>query len=272
MPTKSHRTTLKRPSARRGPHTSQARLDTWLVRGSHIAQVGLFVLTLSALFYTVIPLYKTAALEEQIARREAELKATEQKLAETVAALNDATEKAYRRSRADVLWNLNYQAGPRCSGLFRPVEDPVSLGDKPRPGRVLLDIQVGECLAGELAKLKPESVLRDADLLVLRAAVDRTAAFLAKRRSDAMASIRQMQTKSTEELYAFAPKGLYVQRVDEWRETVRRAYPGLLRPDLEKEHARAVRNAQEKIAQDFEEEVRAEIRKLRDFAWPILPG
>jgi hypothetical protein len=82
-----------------------------------------------------------------------------------------------------------------------------------------------------------------------------------------MAAMRQMETKSTEELYIFAPKGPFVQRMDEWRDTVRQAYPGLLRPDSEKEHSRAVRHAQEKIAREFEEQVRVEIRKLRDVAW-----
>ena len=151
-----------------------------------MARFGLFVLTLWASFYTVIPLYKTAALEEQIARRETELKAAEQKLAETVSAHNDVTEKAYRRSRADVLWNLNYKAGPRCSGLFRPPEEPVALGSKPRPERPLLDINVAECLTGELAKLKPESIPRDADLHALRAVVDQTASSLERQRADAL--------------------------------------------------------------------------------------
>lgn len=272
MPTKIRRTSLKKHSARREAHNGRASLDAWLGRGSHIAQVGLFVITLWALFFTVIPLYKTAALEEQIARREAELKAAEQKLAETVAALTDATKKAYSRSRADVLWNLSYQAGPRCSGLFRRPEELVALGDKPRPERPLLDINVAECLTGELVKLKPESVLRDADLLTLRAAVDQAAASLEKQRSDALAAMRQMETKSTEELYAIAPKGPFVQQVDEWRDRVRQAYPGLLRPDPQNEHSRAVRNAQEKIARAFEEQVRIEIHKLRDIAWPEPSG
>ncbi|KAB1448551.1 hypothetical protein [Bordetella bronchiseptica] len=247
-------------------------MDTWLVRGSHIAQVGLFVLTLWALFYTVIPLYKTAALEEQIARREAELKTTEQRLAETVATLNDATERAYDRSRADILWNLNYQAGPSCSGLFRLPEEPIALGDKPGPERPLLDINVDECLTGELAKLKPQSVLRDADLLALHAAVDQTAASLEKQRSDALAAMRQMETKNTDELYAFAPKGPFVQQMDAWFDKVRQANPGLPMPAPQKEHARAVRNVQEKIASDFEEQVRIEIRKLQDIAWPEPSG
>jgi len=268
---KNNRKSFKKFGARYKRHGSRTSLDSWLARGSHIAQVGLFALTLWALFYTVIPLYKTAALEEQIARREAELKATEQRLADTVAALNDVTEKAYRRSRADVLWNLNYQAGPSCSGLFRPVKEPGAFEDNSHSEQMLLDINVGECLAGELDKLKPESVLREADLFVLRAAVDHTADFLEKQRSDAKVAMRQMETKSTEELYAFASKGPFVQRMDEWRDMIRQAYPGILQINSEKEHASAVRNAQEKIARDFEEQVRLEIRKLQDIAWPINP-
>lgn len=268
MLTKSRKSS-KKIIARYKQHASQASLDIWLARGSHIAQVGLFALTLWALFYTVIPLYKTAALEEQIARREAELKGAEKTLAETVAALNSATEQMYRRSRADVLWNLNYKAGPHCSGLFRPFKESF-LSDSIRFEQVLLDTNVGECIATELDKLKPEAVLRSGDLLKLYTAVDETATFLEKLRSDAMAAMRQIETKSTEELYAFAPKGPAVQRLDEWRDKVRQEHPELLRLDAEREHAKAVRHAQEKIARDFEEQVRVEIGKLRDIEWSVV--
>lgn len=266
--TKSRKSS-KKLSANYKQHASQANLDIWLVRGSHIAQVGLFALTLWALFYTVIPLYKTAALEEQISRREAELKGTEKTLAETVAALNSATEQMYRRSRADVLWNLNYKAGSHCSGLFRPFKESF-LSDIIRSEQVLLDINVRECIANELDKLKPESVLRREDLLILHSAIDETATFLEKRRSDANAAMRQIETNSTEELYAFAPKGPAAEHLDKWRDKVLQKHPELLRLDAEREHVNAVRRAQEKIARDFEEQVRVEIGKLRDIDWSVV--
>ena len=239
-------------------------------RSSYIAQVGLFVLTLWTLFYTVIPLYKTAALEEQIARRETELKATEQKLAEANAALREANEKAYRRSRAELLWNLNFHAGASCSGLLRPSETPELLNDmfsgarKSRPKRPLLDINVADCLAAELEKTNADTVLRAEDLVFLRAAVTQVAISLERQRADATAAMQKMETKSTQELYAFASKDPFAQQVDALLE---KAYPQL-HTDPRFEHASAVQDAQMKIAQDFEEQVRVEIRKLQNIAWP----
>lgn len=268
---KKNRKSRNRLDASQTRHASRASLDTWLIRGSHIAQVGLFALTLWALFYTVIPLYKTAALEEQIARREAELKDMEQNLARTVTALKDATEKAYHRSRADILWNLDFQAGPRCSGLLRPVEQLASFGGNSREEPVLLD-NVGACLKGVLDKLEPESVLRHADLLALHATVDQTIVTLEERRSDAQAAITQMETKSVEELYTFAPKGPFVRRMDEWFATVGQAYPEIGKRATQDEHTYAVRHAQAKIVRDFENQVRVEIRKLRNVVWPAMPN
>src|SRR5690242_5684244 len=111
------RSLLRKPSSAPPEKQRSISLDTWLVRGSHIAQLGLFVLTLLALFYTVIPLYKTAALEEQIARKEAELSETQRKIGQAESALKEANEKMYRRSRSDVLLAFVRYAGPSCSGL-----------------------------------------------------------------------------------------------------------------------------------------------------------
>ena len=104
------------------PNTSAGHkpssLDIWLSRGSNIAQVGLFALTLAALYYTVIPLYKTAALEEQIAQREAQLKTVENRLAATESAVTEAKESLYREKRGEALRRFILTVGPKCSGLF----------------------------------------------------------------------------------------------------------------------------------------------------------
>lgn len=48
-------------------------LDLWLERLSYISQTGLFFLTIFTLYYTVIPVFQNASLQESIAKKEAEL-------------------------------------------------------------------------------------------------------------------------------------------------------------------------------------------------------
>lgn len=54
--------------------SGRTRLDVWLERLSYIAQLGLFAVTLFTIYYTVIPLYQNANLQEAIAKKEVELK------------------------------------------------------------------------------------------------------------------------------------------------------------------------------------------------------
>lgn len=46
-----------------------SKLDIFLNRTSHIVQIGLFSVTLFTVYYTVIPLYKNAQMEESLARK-----------------------------------------------------------------------------------------------------------------------------------------------------------------------------------------------------------
>lgn len=90
------------------PQVSQ--LDLWLQRFSHIAQFGLFALTLWAIYFTVIPLYQKALLDEQIARKEIELKR-----------LQVAYEAAYTTIRLNAVQRFVFRAGADCSGLMTPL-------------------------------------------------------------------------------------------------------------------------------------------------------
>ncbi|WP_196207901.1 hypothetical protein [Citrobacter sp. Res13-Sevr-PEB04-36] len=55
------------------------KFDLWLVRISYIAQVGLFFLTTFTIFYTVIPIYQNANLQESIAKKELEYEKLKEK-------------------------------------------------------------------------------------------------------------------------------------------------------------------------------------------------
>ncbi|MEP6935807.1 MAG: hypothetical protein ABI988_18025 [Nitrospirota bacterium] len=85
--------------------------DIWLQRLSHISQFGLFIFTVWAIYFTVIPLYQKAFLEEAIAKKEVELKEA-----------NAALEGAYVRFKAMILNDFVFMAvlsAPACYRILR---------------------------------------------------------------------------------------------------------------------------------------------------------
>ena len=244
--------------------------DTWLVRISHISQFGLFALTLGALYFTVIPLYKTAALEEQIAKREKELGDKEAELKKVTFALETANENAYKRTRANFVWNFNLRAGPACTGLFRRPREPTPLGSMPPPEAPLLDINLVQCLGEELQKLNPNETLRPADARELQNEVEKLGKSLEMARSAAFVAMKKWETASNEALLEFAPKGEYLRQYDQWRAGIKKQHPELFSSNERDERVSAIRRAKEKIARDFESDARMQIGQLRDKSWPIL--
>lgn len=81
------------------------KIDIYLSRCSQLVQIGLFVTTLLTIYYTVIPLYKSAQLEESLARKEAEYKVLELKAASILEKVNGWEYQQFVRKASE------------CSGL-----------------------------------------------------------------------------------------------------------------------------------------------------------
>jgi len=260
------RKTLRRGSAR-GPAARQdgpSRLDVWLVRGSHLAQVGLLVFTVATLFYTVIPLYKTAALEEQIARREAELKGLETRLSEAASALAEANAKTYKRDRAELVRRFAFEA-PYCSGLFardRKAEDP---NDRPEKGASALKFDVDACAKDALARLSPGRVLSHADNGRLSAYVEGGLKALAERRASIQREVDDLPKKTSVELREIAPPGYFALRAEREMKALEAA--GLLRINPGDERRRAVERATDRLDDLFRKEVHDFFHRVRSIEW-----
>jgi hypothetical protein len=114
------------PSDRQGSATPLPKgnqLDVWLQRLSHLSQFGLFLFTVRTIFFTVIPLYQKALLDEAIAKKEVELKEA-----------NTELEKAYGRMKFSILKDFAFMAGAGCSNLlYRPREPALTPLGKPLP-------------------------------------------------------------------------------------------------------------------------------------------
>lgn len=91
---------LRQPTAK-----MQGCIDTWLLRLSYIAQIGLFVFSVGTIYYTVIPLYQKSLLDEAIAKKEVELK-------EANRALKLTYEKARPFIARDFALRLSFGCSP----------------------------------------------------------------------------------------------------------------------------------------------------------------
>lgn len=240
--------------------TSENSLDSWLVRLSHLSQFGLFALTIAALYFTVIPLYKTAALEEGIAKREAELRDTENRLAAAEKVLTEVTERSYVRERGELINSFIRRAGVSCSGLLRPPEPLLKIGEK-RAEKVLLDIDVGRCLNSELEQLASAGKLRPADHQALADRVNSLGQSLEKRRLEAQKQIEAVPASAVGDRSTWAEKGHYEKEFDEFAVKAKRVLPNANWEKIELENA--IRRTQRTIANAFEESVRREVSSLK---------
>ncbi|MBM3106203.1 hypothetical protein IIE18_13765 [Pseudomonas sp. V1] len=113
------------------------KIDIYLSRISQLVQVGLFVTTLLTIYYTVIPLYKSAQLEESLARKETEYELLKLKAKDVLYKVNGWEYQQFVRVASE------------CSGvpeIFLKDEKP-SIGDRSAA-------EVDACLHTALAKFK----------------------------------------------------------------------------------------------------------------------
>lgn len=81
------------------------KIDLYLSRVSQVIQIGLFATTLFTIYYTVIPLYKNAQLEESLARKELEYDSLRARSEKTLSKINRWEYRQFAMSSAE------------CSGL-----------------------------------------------------------------------------------------------------------------------------------------------------------
>jgi hypothetical protein len=142
----------------------ERRLDIWLPRFSHFAQFGLFLITVWGLYFTVIPLYQKALLDEAIAKKEIELAATSR-----------SADRLYAKVRKYVSKDFYIQAMPACGSLYAQWEvrknneknQDIAHSDP----RIIYDLDMPACFNKLLRETKSLKELRDSDLQVFEKAV-----------------------------------------------------------------------------------------------------
>lgn len=236
---------------------SPSSLDSWLSRGASVAQIGGIGLALAGLFYTVIPLYQMAAVEEQLARREAELKVVE-------AALAEAKSETYRHRRDNYMRDTARSAADECADVSRGFKTiPQDSKESYQEYRSKLDVGVVDCINRYLARATVVKVLNPADLATWRAWVTPIAVELDKERQTARETIAALPMKAAADPSVLEPVGEFSRRAEEFLSK----YDALRTPEQRQERTRRlfdqrVETTQTIIAGDYRQ--RAFARLLRE--------
>jgi hypothetical protein len=244
--------------------SSHSNLDVWLSRVSHFSQFGLFALTIGAFYFTVIPLYKTAALEESIARREAELSAMNSKLVEATAALETVRFEIYERNRGDLIQGI-VTAAPYCSGLL--MHTTKSETSKNRElGSNLLKIDAAQCIQDEFNERKSEAILTSEDYKKLNETVRQVAANLSQIQQKTILDIENVPRLAEKNPSTLSPPGPYASEVEQLDRLVEEVAPGLL--DKKAKFKAAVERTRSNMTIAYHNLVLKEFLNLRGIEWP----
>lgn len=237
------------------PVGTPSRWDSWLSRGASISQIVGIGLALAGLFYTVIPLYQKAAVDEQLARREAELKAVESSLAE-------ARTETYRLNRDNYLRNATRAAADECADVRRSFMT-IPSGTPESEFRLRLDVDVVGCVNRYLARADEVKVLNPADLAVWRAWATSIASDLEAERQAARQKVVGVRQKAAADPSVLEPLGDFARRTDEFLSR----YDALRTPEQRQERLRRlfdqrVERTQTSIATSYRQ--RASLLLLRE--------
>lgn len=222
------------------------RFDQWLTRFSYVAQIAGVALALFGLFYTVIPLYQKAAVDEQLARREAELKEVESRL---VAARQEAYESRRERRMLGLLF-----ASDDCAELRKAIGQAALEDSKERRREIILNFEVDirACLLGKIAELRNEKILTEEDIAVLENNARGLGQELMRERADLAVRISDLPKTARKDASLLAPRGDMVRRADDFIDRADALLPPHLRRDRTEERLISqIEWTQEQMAQEF---------------------
>ena len=163
-----------------GRDTATPHIDRVLTRIANASQLGLLLLAVFGYFYTVLPVYQKALLDEDIAKKtlelntkESELQAKNFELAELSAAVERARETA-RRSQAEVGKLQGAVRGQYAELQPRLLQEFQILGSKLCKLGAIPDGSFSACIREKVLATVNLSHLRDQDRALLQRLVDQS--------------------------------------------------------------------------------------------------
>jgi hypothetical protein len=215
-----------------------------------------------SLYFIVLPLYQKALLEEGIAKKEVEL-----------AVATKAVDRSYSRLRIYAVREFYIAAGPVCSGLFQPPNEPPALGapQKRRQTRAefVFAIDVPKCLHDMVTKTTALGELRADDRKVFDAAVTALGTELAERRRVALNAYEKAPSIVTDaDIKALPQESYRVQAqatIEKWNAyRLHQQGPTI---DIEARRKLAKEIAQERIVLEYDNSILDGLRRLSNVKW-----
>lgn len=239
-------------------------VDKWLGRLSHAAQILLCCFTAWALFYTVIPLYKVALLEESIARRELELYEKNEELASAKNLFRQLSDEIYKKERGEVVESVIHQGVRECTNFsYLMSEATASLEGKRRYYNALQDTNYSVCLLAVLDGSSASGVLTNVDFSYLKDYLKGVAVKLNGMRDQSIREMATIEARAEKDPSVLAPKGEFEKGLDEAFEEL-----GIKNLTEIDELASAVSRTEFQIFMTHSEEARNKIYLLRSLSWP----
>ncbi|MFV0678517.1 hypothetical protein [Variovorax sp. tm] len=243
----------------------QSKADLWLVRFGYIAQVGALVATVFGFYFTVIPLYQKAVLDELIAQREVDLKNAQKDIAL-------AKREAYEQRRLNFTQQLARSAADRCAETRLSIGQPgIKESRAVRHERIVnLSLEVSSCLTSASELNKATSVLTKSDHDFLAQLLANTGKALDDKRREALENIASLPRRAVADPSVLQPVGEYVSQAYEFQD---RASSILNRPiskDVLDERFRfQVMVSQEALAYEYRMGAfKTILTAIRDVKWP----
>lgn len=225
--------------------------DVWLPRLSHFAQFGLFLFTLGISYFTVLPLYQKAVLEETIAKKEVEL-----------GSLTKSLNESYIRLRSYAMREFYIEAMPACGGLF--IEPGLSADDalkKPRAEKIF-ELDVQSCLIALGGKFEALKDLKPRDSQTFMVALVQIGKEIADKRTLSLAEYESAAQRVTNADIAALPLDSFRVRAQTFLEKLRGGVP-----DMNARRKLAESIAKENVGIQYEHFIRDRVTSLRSIQW-----
>ena len=166
---------------------SQSWLEVWLPRLSHVAQFGLFIFTLVFSYFTVLPLYQKAVLEEAVAKKELEL-----------GSLNKMLDSSYSKLRTYAMVDFYREAMPECGGQFiERLAAPEATPPKTRAEKIF-ELDIPTCLRRLAKRVESIEGLTSRDRQTFDMALERLSASISERRLQGVTTSELQRLKELE--------------------------------------------------------------------------
>jgi hypothetical protein len=235
------------------------------MRGSSMAQVILSIATILGFWFTVIPLYQKAALDEQMAKREIELKAAQESIV-------SAKREAYEQHRLNYSSRFAVLAADRCSDVRRgfPKELERVSPDARHAALLTLDVDVGKCLTGAAAESHASNVLTPVDQAYLAKVLSDLSATYDPMRSKAARDINDLPLRASFDKASLDPPGEFTQKAERFQDEVAaKLHVSLTEGQLAARQRNAIERTQERFASDFRQACfNGVLNALRNIKWP----